>query len=121
MPLLDVSDVLADPDFADTLTLTRATQSVGSDGIATRAEVVSTISGVVTSNSGDVLKRFPDMARVSGSILVHTTARLVASDGPTEADRLTWQGRDYTVSVLNDYSSYGAGFVVAGCELLQLT
>ncbi|MCX5516231.1 hypothetical protein C3941_19775 [Kaistia algarum] len=121
MPLLDVSDVLADPDFADTLVLTRSTQTTGSNGRATRTSVQSTISGVVTSNSGDVLKRFPDLARVGGSILVHTTARLVASADNVEADVLTWRGRDYTVSALNDYSSFGAGFVVAGCELVQLT
>lgn len=121
MPLLDVSDILYDPDFADTLTLTRGVQTVGSNGRTTMAETTSTIIGVVTSNSGDILKRFPDLARVEGSVMVTTPTVLQIADGSTIADRLAWRGSDYTVTAVNDYSSYGAGFVIALCERIAVT
>ena len=34
MPSLDVTDILTDPDFADTFTVTRSIQTVSSGGMA---------------------------------------------------------------------------------------
>ena len=36
------------------------------------------------------------------------------------ADVVTWQGRDYTVANVNDYSHFGSGFVAVSCDLLPL-
>lgn len=122
MPRSNAWRVLSSPRFADnSLVMIRAVQTVGDDGRAVRTETRTPFSGVVTSDQGDILRRFPDLANVSGSITVTTTTRLVASAGGTEADRVIWGGRTYVVAALNDYSSYGAGFVIAGCTLLDLT
>lgn len=59
------------------------------------------------------------MRRVAGTILVHTTETLVASDGERDADIIGWKGKQYTVTDVNDYSRYGAGFTCAKCELLR--
>ncbi|MCX2699253.1 hypothetical protein [Ochrobactrum chromiisoli] len=119
MPLLDVSDILSDPDFADEITITRTIVRVERGRTKKDQTEIPTV-GVVTSDQGDILDRLPDMRRVAGTILVHTTETLVASDGERDADIIEWAGKQYTVVDVNDYSRYGAGFTCAKCEPLRL-
>lgn len=118
MPLLDVSDILSDPDFADDITITRITITIERGRTVKHTETIEAI-GVVTSDTGDILDRLPDMRRVAGTILVHTTETLVASDGERDTDIICWNGKQYTVTDVNDYSRYGAGFTCAKCEPLR--
>lgn len=122
MALLDVTDVLLDPDFMDTgLVCNRMTQTVDDHGRATNAPAPVTFAAVVTSDKGDILHRNADGSRINGSITVHTPFRL--SDGSTgqDADEIVWQGRTYTVVNVNDYSHFGRGFVCATCDLKPLS
>ncbi|MBB3808756.1 hypothetical protein [Pseudochelatococcus contaminans] len=119
MPLLDVSDILNDPMFADELAVTRVTQSVDSHGRVKETSQTTTISGVVTADTGDILDRIDTGSRLKGSIMVHTQFQLTAGYGDVAADILSWNGRSYTVSNVNDYSRYGAGFVAATCDLIS--
>lgn len=122
MPFLDVSDVLCDPEFVDRkLTCTRQAQSVGSDGLAVNTPTVTPFFGVVTSNRGDVLQRLAEGSRIQGSITIHTRFLLQDGRNGSDADLVTWQGRQYTVTNVNDYSTYGAGFVDAECDLIPLS
>lgn len=130
MPLLDVSDVLDDPDFQDSFSVTRNEQVVGNNGVATQTPVTTSQKGVVTMDDGTLAKRLPELERVEGAILVHTRFRL--TDGTTgaapgeniPADIITWPetgGRQYTVHFVDNYSRYGAGFICAICTLRDLT
>lgn len=122
MALLDVTDVVLDPDFMDTsLTYERNSVTVGSNGIATQTTVTTAFSGVVTSNTGDILERMTDGERIKGSITIHT--KTVLNDGATgtTADIVQWRGRRYTVSNVNDYSHFGRGFIAANCDLIPLS
>jgi galactose-6-phosphate isomerase len=114
MALLDVSDVLLDPDFADSLQVERVKKTVGTNGLAIETSRKYPISGVVTNANGDRLKRLSIGERVDGSILVH--CRFVMNEG----DVITWKGRRYTVTSVDDYSNFGRGFVAATCELIPL-
>lgn len=126
MPTLDVSWVLSSPFFSDKLTVRRTTQAANDKGRADETTETFDITGVVTSDRGDVLDRLPDMRRVAGTIFIHTKFKLLASDDggddddtSRDADIVTWNGNEYTVTDVNDYSRYGAGFVCAKCEPLR--
>ncbi|MBV8159133.1 MAG: hypothetical protein JO278_15845 [Dyella sp.] len=122
MPLLDVSDILFDPDFADlTLTVTRNAQTVGNDGIAVDTPTTTPFVGVVTSSTGSVLHRVAEGARISDTILIHTRFKLIDGQAGYDADIVNWQGLQWTVTNVNDYSTYGRGFVAATCTLKQLS
>lgn len=54
MPLLDVSDILSDPDFADDITITRITITMERGRTVKHTETIEAI-GVVTSDTGDIL------------------------------------------------------------------
>lgn len=122
MALLDVTDVLLDPDFMDRgLVCKRTIQVVGDNGRPTDTVTVTTFSAVVTSDKGDIMERLAGGERKKGSIIVHTIFQLQAGDGPDQiADVITWKGKDYTVSNVNDYKHFGRGFVAATCDLLPL-
>jgi hypothetical protein len=121
MALLDVTEVLFDPDFADTITCIREMQTVNGSGLASTTPTPSTFTGVVTQDDGDVMQRMPDGEMVSGSITIHTVFRLSAGGPGQNADIVTWQGRNYTVKTISDYSNFGAGFIAANCELIPVT
>lgn len=124
MALLDVTDVLLDPDFMDTsLVCNRMTQSVDAHGRAQNAAASTPFFGVVTSDKGDILHRNADGSRIVGSITIHTPFRLRdgGPDDTADADEIVWQGSTYTVVNVNDYSHFGAGFVCATCDLKPLS
>lgn len=121
MALLDVSDILTDPDFMNTgLVCERNAQDVGEDGLAANVTRRMKFSGVVTSDTGDILTRMASGEYTVGSITIHTKFRLIDGSAGFTADIVQWQGRRYTVSNVNDYSHFGKGFVCAGCDLIPL-
>lgn len=122
MALLDVTDVLLDPDFMDTgLVCNRMTQTVDDHGRATNAVTSTGFAAVVTSDKGDVLHRNADGSRIIGSITLYTSFRLSDGSAGQDADEIVWQGRTYTVANVNDYRHFGRGFVCATCDLKPLS
>jgi galactose-6-phosphate isomerase len=123
MPRLDVSRVLRSREFRelDPLICTRNTQTVGDDGIARNVGADTTFSGVVTSDQGDVLSRLPESSYVLGTITIHSQFPLLDGRTGTDADIVTWKERRYTVTNVNDYSTWGAGFTAATCVPLALS
>jgi galactose-6-phosphate isomerase len=121
MPLLDVAEILLDPDFVDSLVCARNTQTVNDSGIATDTAATIPFYGVVTNNSGDLLLRLAEGSRISGSITVHSQFLLQAGSDGQDADIVTWNGRQYTVTNVGDWSRFGRGFTAANCELIPLS
>jgi len=121
MPLLDVSDVLDDPDFADSFVCARQVQSVGTDGLAVNTPTSIPFNGVPTSDKGDQLLRQAEGSNIAGTIMIHTHFVLRAGRDGYDADVVTWAGRKFTVTDVYDYSRFGAGFVSARAELIPLS
>ncbi|WP_213709547.1 head-tail adaptor [Klebsiella aerogenes] len=126
MPLLDVTDVLLDPDFMDTsLVCHRQIQTVDEDNYPTNTAQVIPFSGVVTVDRSLEAKRMAAGQNINGAILIVTQFRLTqgmpASDSTPEldADIVTYSGRNYRVTFVDPYTRYGVGFVQAHCELLE--
>lgn len=121
MPLLDVSELLSDPDFADTITVTRRTETRGNDGLAVISnQTFQDIDAVVTPAKGTDLAQLPDLSRTEGVVLVYTTFRLTNGQASTKADIVTWNGATYIVLNVNDYSQFGDGYIKALCQLNSL-
>lgn len=122
MPLLDVSEILFDPDFVDTsLYVQRMSQTVGLDGIAINLPTGTRFTGVVITDSGDYIKRMAEGSLISGQMTIYTTFALQDGTKGFDADVVTWRGRNYTVTAVMDFSSYGRGVIAAVCTLLPLS
>jgi hypothetical protein len=121
MPLLDVTEVLTDPDFVSRgLKRIVSAETVGDNGRSTYVETQTLFNGVVTNAQGDILARMAGAAFVKGSITIHTKQTLnVATDG-ADADIVEWQGKRYTVVDVQDYGHFGRGFWAASCEPIPL-
>lgn len=126
MPLIDVSDVLMDPDFLDTsLVCHRQIQTVDADNFPTNTPQDIPFSGVVTVDRSLEAKRMAAGQNINGAILIVTQFRLTQGQPETDtaprldADIVTYSGRDYRVTFVDPYTRYGAGFVQAHCELLD--
>lgn len=121
MPNIDVSDILSDPDFMSAgLVCERNVQTVGSNGMASNATTLMPFTGVVTSDNGDLLERNPDGERIKGNMTIHTRFPLDDGSATNCADVVQWRGRRYTVTVVNDWSHFGRGFICATCDLIPL-
>ncbi len=122
MPDLDASDILLDPDFCDySLTCSRNVATVGENGVASLTSTVIDFAGVVTQIETQDLTRLPDGERITGRILICTPFRLRSGDAAYTADVVTWLGNQYTVIAIENYSTFGRGFIEATCELIPLT
>lgn len=121
MPLIDVSDLLVDPDFCEPVTIYRRVQSVDTHGRSIISETSQTILAVVTAASANTLNRAPEGTRIEGAITVHSITPLAVATGSRDADELVWKGNRYVVTMLGDYSHYGQGFTVATCTLKPLS
>lgn len=121
MPSLNVTRVLFSREFVDrTLVLRRNTQTVSTGGVASNAAVDTPFAGVVTNDTGDILKRFPEASYVTGSIMVHSKLPMSAGANGQDADLVQWLGNWYTVTDLAAWTTYGAGFTFALCTPLTL-
>jgi len=123
MPLLDVvTDVLFDPDFIDVFSVTRASQTMTTGGMAEdTSTVVSPVYGVVEAPNDSNLAKFPEGESLHGSIVIHTTFRLTAGQGSSDFDIVTWNGRTYQVVDVSDWSRYGQGYIEAVCTLNKVS
>lgn len=117
-PSLDVSDLILDPDFSQAIIVQRNAQSVSVQGLTVIAPTqVQVIAVVVPAGSLD-LNRSADAELLKGKIHIYTQFPLTAGDGTVTADIVFWNGREYTVSAVDDYTQFGVGFVDATADLL---
>ena len=121
MPLLDMTDVLLDPDFLDTTpTYTRQTQVDAGHGRVTNDQTVLPFAGVFTMDAGSIMRRVPEGSYVTGSILIYTLLQLRVAGDDVDADLVTWHGAVYRVTHRGDYTGYGQGFVWVIAEPMKL-
>lgn len=121
MALLDVSDVLIDPDFVERgIKRIVNDETVGDDGVASYTTTETTFVGVVTNDKGDLLARMAGAAYVKGSITIHTRQTLNVATPGKDADIVEWRGKRYTVTEVQDYGHFGRGFCAVSCEPIPL-
>ncbi|MGX1960103.1 head-tail adaptor [Serratia proteamaculans] len=125
MPLLDVTEVLLDPDFVDfSLVCRRQTQTTDDDNFPINTPQEIPFTGVVTVDRSLEARRMAAGQNINGAILIVTQFRLTQgsksiNDGPNlDADLVTYNGGLYRVTFVDPYTRYGAGFVQAHCELM---
>lgn len=122
MPDIDVTDLLFDTDVAEQLAITRREEVISTGGIVSTVDTVISPApwGVVLPQPDLPLQRGPDQATLPRLLQVHTTYRLrSASTASGEAylpDVLTWNGDEYVVNRVYDYSHFGPGFIQADCS-----
>lgn len=119
--MIDVSELLTDPDFAQPVRLVRIIQMVGEDGLAVTSEHVQMIIGVIQPASGDTIAKLPEAQRVEGVLSFWTTFQLTALGAMDSASyQIEYKGSRYIMVSLIDWGTPGNGYVEAALARREL-
>ena len=111
--MIDVSEVVTDPDFAQTFSVSRSIGEFAEGGWVEATPVILTLYGPVVSASQEDLQQVPEGDRVVGAKAFYSTEKLYRThkeSGPQSSgtsDRITWQGEEYRISAVFPFEDYG--------------
>lgn len=120
MPVpFDVNDAFG-LDLEDEFEVIRRPVSIDSNGRGTVSpHSLGLQYGVVVPPSATSLDRLSDYGVISKAIQVITPFRLYFLTEGYQPDYIIYQGDQFIVASLSDYSQFGRGFVSATCILTQ--
>lgn len=127
MPLIDVTEVLTDPDVAgQPFVVVRRRNVVNSYGEPAISEQRFPAYGSIQPAGDNALAREDAHQSQGNSIIVVTTFRLRgaaldADQAEYEPDLVLWQGQHYVVRNLKDWTRFGVGMVEAECTAFEYT
>jgi hypothetical protein len=116
--MIDVSEVLDDTDFTQTVTRIQRNETINQYGESVLTSVTSQIVASITSPSAQDLLRFDDSTAYKDAILVITKVRLNSASFGGQPDIIQYHGNNYIVRTTNNFNDFG--FVVAHCSLMDL-
>lgn len=126
MPTMDMSEVLSEPMFQDSFQVTVVIGTVNQQGMETDAldPEPDDATGIVIPGRTS-LNRAADGSRLTAFIDIFTQYRLSPGTKTNDtthkdADIVLWHGRQYTVMSVEDYTAFGAGWVKASADLIEL-
>ena len=128
MPALDLTFLLSDPDLCEPFTVVRQQQTMNATtGRAvvteTQLQALGSIQPKDTAIGGNVIEQGADASFRAAVLTVHTAFHLRSvtenSSGVVYLpDQVIFNGDRYLVTLTNDYTHFGGGFVQA--ELTSL-
>jgi hypothetical protein len=122
MALLDVTQILTDPDLTDRFSVRRRAESVDSTGFAVETEeFIPNLIGVIVSISPSDLDRQADYQTMSRSITVVSKFALRGEVTGFQPDLVVWRGNNYLVKHIDPYPQFGPGFFQAECSSVDKT
>lgn len=120
MAMINLTVALTSPMFTDTFSVNRRTQTVGTNGRASiSSQVTPAVYGVVYPSDDNELRLLGDMQVTGKTITVITQFALRSESEVSGAefmpDVVTWKGDNFLVKHIEDWSSFGPGFILAIC------
>ena len=119
MALIDVSDLLLDADFTDSILVKRQSQSIDDNGRLVTTDEIFNVVCVVTPASPNELDRGEEFDVATRSINVVSKFRLIGESKGFKADIVTWRGNDYVVKTFEPFPQFGQGFYQTVCDSID--
>jgi hypothetical protein len=107
--MIDVSDIVVDPDLAEAFTIYRTTGAFGEGGWIANEPTVVPAKGVVTVVNEKELEMIPEGDRVKGAMNFYTTTpiNVTSQAGSNISDEIEWKGERYRVVSIAPWVSFG--------------
>jgi hypothetical protein len=121
MANIDVSDLLADPDFVDDMKIISRKSSENSYGENKLAEVCTDTVGSIQPVSGKTLMRLPEALRVLNLKSFWVRGEIIAAAPGKYTDQLLFKGVRYNIQTVNDWTNWGEGWCEGTCIAEPLT
>lgn len=115
MALIDVSDLLVDPDFVNTISLESRVPTVNSKGENTLAVTTATSVGSVQPISGAALKRLPEGLQVEKVSSFWYKGEIKIQGASVYPMVLIFNGRRYQIKQVFDWMNFGQGWCEGIC------
>jgi hypothetical protein len=108
-PLLDLSEIVTDPEFLSTITRQRPTQSFvpGFEGRVRTTYVATSLQAIVQPVKPDFVAPSPEGERMDSWIEIYSAQSIFMVDATTESDIVEWNGGKYRVMKTERYEAYG--------------
>jgi hypothetical protein len=107
--MINVGELLTDPDFAQAFTIKRSSGAFGLGGfLATTSNVRG--AGVITVATEEDLMQVPEGDRVTGSMMFYSRKPIYATRAGSAAglsDLIAWRGQTYRIAKVFPYQDYG--------------
>ena len=113
--MLNVSELLSDPDLSQPFTIQRSSGSFGLGGWQNAVTPVPATGVIVPASDWD-LRQVPEGDRVAGAMTFYTAAPLYQTHGGANAglsDILLWRGDQYRIAQLLPFGDFGVYKAVA--------
>ena len=113
--MIDVSELLNDPDLCESFMITRTTGTFQIGGWVKSVPQVIQAYGAVRNTSGKELEMIPEADRVKNSLTFRSiTPMFITSEANSQiSDVLSFHGEQYRVLAVKDYSSQGYYLAIA--------
>ena len=115
MAQIDVSDLLSDPDFIDTMSLISRVPSISSYGEQTLADTTLVSVGSIQPVSGATLKKLPEALQNENVRSFWFKGTIVATAPGQYPSVLSFQGNRFQVRHVFDWTNWGAGWTEGAC------
>lgn len=115
MGQIDVSELLADPDFVDNLTLIHRAPLVDSFGQNQLTERSEPTVGSVQPASGKTIQRLPEALRVANVSSFWIKGKIVSDGSCQYPDIIYFKGERFAVQVVFDWTNWGEGWCEGTC------
>ena len=120
MALLDVSNILFDPDLTDGIIVRRRQQNSDNYGRPNVIETDYPTTAVVTSNNPNDLNRWdPDLEFASRTIHLVTNFKVQGQIEGYLPDVVVWRGNNFIVAYIDLYPQFGEGFYQVVCTSMD--
>lgn len=117
MSLVDVTEVLSDPDFVQPITVVRRIPCVDAYGQNQLQEQPTCTVGSVQPVSGKTLSRLPEALRVANVQSFWVKQSIVLDNRWTYPDLLVKNGIKFAVQMVFNWSDWGAGWSEGVCVM----
>ncbi|WP_285908115.1 hypothetical protein [Pseudodesulfovibrio pelocollis] len=105
--MIDVSDVLDDPDFRVEFIVTRSVETVNAQGMTVLTGTDLPMSGVILPATDRQLNRLPEADRSSEVVAVYTSQPLTPGTPTLAPDVVHWRGGQFQVVQVQDWLQTG--------------
>ncbi|MGG3012294.1 hypothetical protein ABEO98_22770 [Brevibacillus parabrevis] len=110
--MINVSEVITDPDFAQSYLVHRRTNEWVA-GRPSETETSINMLGVITVADAKTLEQLPEGDRVTGMMSFYATVPIYETSEQGTSDQIEWRGELYRVKKVFPYGDYGYWKAVA--------
>lgn len=115
MALVDVTELLSDPDFVDPVRIFHRTATVNTKGENELTELYVDTIGSVQPTSGRDLQRLPEALRIQDVKTFWIKGEIKSDGNSAYPDILVWQCNRYAVQMVLEWTNFGQGWCQALC------